>query len=160
MSGDRTRHLVERLRGRGLSPAQVIADTVLNDGVLDRQKCAIMLGLMTAGDGRTWTAAEMLHALAFARRWARMTEAEIREIFEEALRLTAPAPPMDLATSRVARLEDTAADVLDARRAREWLREANPWLEGRAPAELARESDEGLDLVLQLLERIRTGTYT
>ncbi|MBX6744795.1 MAG: hypothetical protein IRY87_22410 [Acetobacteraceae bacterium] len=57
--------------------------SIIDAAAMDRMGRAITLGLMEAGDHRTWTRAELQHVVRFARRWARMRDAEIRQILEE-----------------------------------------------------------------------------
>ncbi|MNL30852.1 hypothetical protein D3C87_1526120 [compost metagenome] len=61
---------------------------------------------------------------------------------------------------RLSRIVASAIDVFgDAPDAHEWLREANPALDGRTPLEMAT-TDPGARLVETLLKRLDYGDYT
>jgi len=157
---DEARERTAQRLASGVSREELIAET-LDAKSIDAMKIAVSLGIWTPKDGRTWAAGMALHLADFARRHAHLSREEVRQLVEAALATWPPAQPTeDLARWRLNRLQDLAEDVLGAGRVHSWLVEANPWLDGRSPREVAAESDKGLDQVLHLLARIRDGTYT
>lgn len=87
-SEDSTRRTADRMLAAGHSRERAIADLVLDAALIDRQKTAVARGLLdtSAHDAtRKWVRAEMLHAISFERRWAKMDPEELRAEFKAAL---------------------------------------------------------------------------
>jgi uncharacterized protein (DUF2384 family) len=66
---------------------------------------------------------------------------------------------MSAAVERVAMIEAQCFRVFGVERiAREFLNRTHPLLNGRTPLELARESDQGVARVCEILGRLEAGT--